>query len=170
MKKKFFTPSLIILFMVVLLGSQANKRKVDRPDIPSVKLPDLTASIEFTKVTKYTNYKGVTCYSLIPTLKVINKGKAWATNFNILVEWNINPTHTWSTYSKSDKNKLAPKTSRIICDGPACEIVWCINEKWIPAWRITVDIPDNVFESNEDNNQVIKKFIIIKKIKSITPR
>ena len=158
-KRKRIMRSVMLAMGIVFLASLAAQAGAPVPGV-SKKFPDLTVSLTL-RVKKYTNYKGVTCYSTTPVYTVTNRGQAAAENFRIKEEMAPQSGQgrlTWKLWGYSGPNSLGPGKSLTRDVGAVAENVWCGDKKGKVGYRVTVDDQNRVAESNEGNNTAQKIF------------
>ena len=157
MKKKSgqIIRGIIVAMGIVFLASLAAEAGPPQPG-PVVKTlkPDLTVKL-WLKVKKYTNDKGVTCYSTTPVYTVTNRGQAPAKNFGIKEAWMLqvqHPGRPWQTCGFYDRRSLGPGKSLTMDLGPVAQVCWCADKTGKIGFRVIADYKNNVAESNEHNN------------------
>ncbi len=158
---------LVFLFLGIQAGFSDQAR--GKKPIRKVDLPDLTAKIEFKEVKTSKNSENITCYTITPKFIVKNIGKTVAKDFDVRIEWSIPPNFTWQIYSVNKDQDLGAGQSHSTCGTVVCNVTWCANENKKAKWRVTVDFNNEVGESNEKNNEVVKAFIPprIRKVRKI---
>jgi hypothetical protein len=135
---------------------------VQKPPQEVPQKPDLQANIKL-ETKKYTNTKGVVCYSLQPIYTVTNKGMSTAKKFRVKLAWKWPNKPNWQDCSFSPNNTLSPTKSRTWGPSAAEEIHWCQGDKKKAGFRVTADDQDVVTEKKEDNNTatvMFPKFVV----------
>lgn len=146
-----------VVLCVVLVPALCLGGTVTKPPASVVKLPDLTAKITLVSK-KYTNSKGVTCYSLQPIYTVTNVGMSTAKNFRVKLEWKWPSKPAWQACSFSGNNSLGPGNNRKWGPSAVEEIHWCQGDTKKAGFRVTADDQSSVAESKENNNTATVMF------------
>jgi hypothetical protein len=119
-------------------------------------LPDLVVSLKLV-TKKYVNYKGVTCYSVMPEYTVTNKGQATAKTFQIKI-YRKAQGKAFENWSTSGSPTLKPGKSWTHKASAVDENVWCADKTGEVGYRVVADAPNKVIETNENNNTAMKQF------------
>ena len=157
-------PTFAIVPVKWVMPSQQQSSTVgygQRPPVAvAVNLPDLTAAISFTPRNPYQK-EGVTCYSVQPTILIVNQGKGAAKSFEYLGEWSFSSTpNVWQVFTSGAVDSLGGgKTHTVVGpDTASVALTWCPSDAGTPGYRITIDAKKAVRESIEDNNIVEKRY------------
>lgn len=149
---------LIFFFAEDMSGAADMKKPKLSSQMPTP--PELSATVVFAQVVSFKNSSGTQCYSPRPVFTITNTGQSTASNFDYVIDWKLNPTHTWQLFSGGQNLSLGPGSIKSI-DGnnPVWDQPWCVDQTdWKPGWRIRVDTNNTVTESNEGNNIAEKIF------------
>lgn len=148
---------IIVLCVLVSAGTCLTAQAKYKPLPSQVSKPDLTAKIGLSYTT-HINSNGIKCYTVTPTITLINKGNATARKFKWKVEWIHIANTKWSYFSQGTTS-LGPGSTKDMGGEASWNLTWCVNEPtWKPAWKVILDEEEKFNEFKEDNNIIIKIF------------